>query len=103
MTHYAKLPISPQQVKSELCLRYFWNFCLHSDFDFFTKRSFLQEVADSFQKIYSGEIKTIGISTPPRTGKSYITSLYCAWWLGKNPTKCIMRNTVTATLYNKFS
>lgn len=40
---------------------------------------------------------------PPRSGKSYITSLYCAWWLGKNPELSVMRNTVTSSLYRKFS
>ena len=40
---------------------------------------------------------------PPRAGKSYITSLFCAWRLGRNPTTSVMRNTCTATLYLKFS
>ena len=40
---------------------------------------------------------------PPRAGKSYVVSLFCAWMLGRNPTESIMRNTCTATLYDKFS
>jgi len=40
---------------------------------------------------------------PPRAGKSYITSLFCAWTLGNNPKESVMRNTCTATLYAKFS
>ena len=40
---------------------------------------------------------------PPRAGKSYITSLFCAWTLGKNPDKSVMRNACTATLFLKFS
>ena len=40
---------------------------------------------------------------PPRAGKSYITSLFCAWTLGRNPTESVMRNTCTATLFIKFS
>lgn len=40
---------------------------------------------------------------PPRAGKSYITSLFAAWMLGKNPEGSVMRNTCTATLYDKFS
>lgn len=40
---------------------------------------------------------------PPRAGKSYITSLYAAWFLGKRPELSVMRNACTATLYNKFS
>lgn len=49
------------------------------------------------------EIMSGAVSMPPRAGKSYLTSLYCAWWLGRNPTKCVMRNTVTTELYHKFS
>lgn len=40
---------------------------------------------------------------PPRAGKSYTTSLFCAWTLGKKPEDSVMRNTCTATLYQKFS
>ena len=40
---------------------------------------------------------------PPRAGKSYVTSLFCAWVIGRNPTESVMRNTCTATLYLKFS
>lgn len=40
---------------------------------------------------------------PPRSGKSYITSLYCAWMLGRNPQGSVMRNCATARLYNIFS
>lgn len=88
----------------ELARRRFWQFCLYYDREFFTKRSFLKEVADAFQAIQDSEraIK-IAVSLPPRAGKSYITSLFCAWWLGRNDTKTVMRNTVSATLYNKFS
>lgn len=54
-------------------------------------------------RIFRGEIKTLAVSMPPRAGKSYITSLYCAWWLAKNNEQCVMRNTVTSSLYRKFS
>ena len=40
---------------------------------------------------------------PPRAGKSYITSLYSAWVIGKNPSGSVMRNCCTSTLYDKFS
>ena len=87
--------------------QHFWLFCLYYDYDFFTKRKFLKEIALAFQYLYE-EYKNdnavkISISLPPRSGKSYITSLFCAWWLGKEPTLSVMRNTCTATLYKKFS
>jgi predicted phage terminase large subunit-like protein len=64
---------------------------------------FLHEVAVAFQEVEERKIKSLSVSMPPRAGKSYITSLFCAWTLGRNPTESIMRNTCTATLYAKFS
>lgn len=89
--------------RQELARRSFWDFCLYYDRELFTARPFLREVADSFQEISSGSIKSLSVSMPPRAGKSYITSLYCAWSLGNHPTESVMRNTCTATLYAKFS
>ena len=40
---------------------------------------------------------------PPRAGKSYITSLFCAYWLAQFPELSVMRNCCTATLYQKLS
>jgi predicted phage terminase large subunit-like protein len=92
-----------QEAKKELARRNFWDFCLYYDVDFFTKRAFLKQIADGFMKIHNGEILRLSVSMPPRAGKSYITSLFCAWTLAKKPTESVMRNTCTATLYEKFS
>jgi hypothetical protein len=73
------------------------------DHEFFRSRPFLKDVAIAFQKVEEGSIKSLSVSMPPRAGKSYITSLFCAWRLGRNPTTSVMRNTCTATLYLKFS
>jgi len=54
-------------------------------------------------RIHNGEIRHLSVSLPPRAGKSYITSLFCAWTLAKRPTESVMRNTCTARLYEKFS
>jgi predicted phage terminase large subunit-like protein len=89
--------------KREVAKRDFWQFCLYYDEKFFTDRAFLKEIAIAFQKIEMGEMKSLSVSMPPRAGKSYITSLFCAWTLGRNPTESVMRNTCTATLYAKFS
>lgn len=90
-------------VFQELARRNFWFFCLYYDRDFFEKRTFLKEVAEAFQQVEQGEIMSLSVSMPPRAGKSYITSLFCAWTLLKNPIESVMRNTCTATLYLKFS
>jgi predicted phage terminase large subunit-like protein len=90
-------------LKKELARRDFWEFCLFYDKEFFLDRLFLKEIALAFQEIAEGKINSLSISMPPRAGKSYITTLFCAWTLGKYPTESVMRNTCTATLYVKFS
>ncbi len=94
-------------LESELCRRNFWEFCLFMDKDFFEKRAFLKEVADALMRVFieykAGRAIKIAISMPPRAGKSYIVSLFCAWWLGKFPEESIMRNTCTSRLFSKFS
>lgn len=85
----------------------FWEFCLYYDSDFFSRRPFLEKVADVFQFIYDeykqGRAAVGSVSLPPRSGKSYITSLFCAWWLGNLPELSVMRNSCTSRLYQKFS
>lgn len=86
----------------------FWCFCCFWDWDFFrNKRRFLKEVALLFQEVAdeyaNGRAMTVSISMPPRAGKSYITSLFAAWWIGTHPTLSVMRNTCTASLYQEFS
>jgi predicted phage terminase large subunit-like protein len=90
-------------LRMELARRDLWQFCLYMDADFFNQRPFLKEVAEAFQRIEEGKIKSLSVSMPPRAGKSYITSLFCAWTIGRNPSESVMRNTCTATLYVKFS
>jgi len=92
-----------QALRVELAKRDFWAFCLFYDSEFFTKRIFLKEVATAFQEIETGELKSLSVSMPPRAGKSYITSIFCAWILGRNPSESVMRNACTATLFLKFS
>jgi len=96
-----------EEINRALSVYEFWEFCLYYDNQFFSERPFLQKVADAFQQVYTkyseGIAITAAISMPPRAGKSYITSLFCAWWLGKFPTVSVMRNTCTSSLYKKFS
>jgi len=90
-------------LKIELARREFWAFCTFYDPEFYSKRAFLKDVATAFQQIETNEVNAISVSMPPRAGKSYITSLFCAWVLGRNPAESVMRNACTATLYLKFS
>jgi predicted phage terminase large subunit-like protein len=91
------------ELKLQLAYLEFWEFCLLYDREFFRSRLFLQDVARSFQEIHEGNLKSLSVSMPPRAGKSYITSLFCAWILGRRPDQSVMRNTCTATLYLKFA
>ncbi len=90
-------------LRMELRRRDFYRFCLYYDGDFFSSRPFLKDIAHAFQEVEDKKIKSLSVSLPPRAGKSYITSLFCAWTLGKNPDQSVMRNACTATLFLKFS
>ena len=86
----------------------FWAFCCYYDEDFFRhKRRFFKPVALLFQTVINEYVKgnaiSISVSMPPRSGKSYVTSLFAAYWLARFPELSVMRNTCTATLYQKFS
>lgn len=93
----------PDPILQAVARRNFWAYCLYWDPDFFGRRPFLYKIAVEFQRIADGEINSLSISMPPRAGKSYITSLFCAWLIGRNPSGSVMRNSVTIRLYNKFS
>lgn len=86
----------------------FWSYCLYMDYKFFSKRAkILKDVAVLLQKVYDAYkadiVISIAVSLPPRTGKSYIISMFSSYMLGHWPTKSIMRNSCTATLYEKLS
>lgn len=101
------IPYIDEQINIALSRYDFWEFCLYYDDEFFTKRTFLKEVANGFQWLYEeykqGRSKKISISMPPRSGKSFTLSLFIAWWLGQFPELSVMRNCCTDTLYKKFS
>jgi predicted phage terminase large subunit-like protein len=129
MNSYSLLETEIQKIASiELSKRDVWEWCLYYDNDFFTKRTFLKVIAYSFQWLIQkeetpqhiidfvkSEVKEkeyhwsgsnprkIGVSLPPRAGKSYVISACSAWALGKFPKESIMRNSCTDRLYQKFS
>jgi predicted phage terminase large subunit-like protein len=90
-------------LRQELARRSFFHFCRYYDRDFIRSRPFVKDICEAFQEVEDKKIKSLSVSLPPRAGKSYITSLFCAWTLGKNPDKSVMRNACTATLFLKFS
>lgn len=95
------------ELKRRESLSDFWAFCLYYDPLFFARRPFLKDVADAFMRVYrsysANIIYRLAVSMPPRAGKSYISSLFIAWMLGKFPRESVMRNCCSAQLYNKLS
>jgi predicted phage terminase large subunit-like protein len=82
----------------------FYSFCVWMDPKFFTPgKPHLKQIAEAFQEVAEGKIKKLMISMPPRAGKSYETSLFCAWMIGRQPEGSIMRNSYAAELAEKFS
>jgi len=82
----------------------FYSFCAWMDPKFFTPgKPHLKQIAEAFQKVAEGTVKKLMISMPPRAGKSYATSLFCAWLVGRQPEGSIMRNSYAAELAEKFS
>lgn len=91
--------VEPLEAKDD-----FYKFCVYMDPDFFTPgKPHLKEIAEAFQKVEEGIIKKLAVSLPPRAGKSYITSLFCAWTFGRHTDGSIMRNSYAAKLAEKFS
>lgn len=112
-------------IQSGLAFHSAWEFCLYMDEEFYSKRLFLQVVADTFQYLIQGDktpkdiIERIKSSKyvkkfnynpkeayaamSPRAGKSYCLTLCCAWGLGKYPIEAILRSSSSQKLYRKFS
>jgi predicted phage terminase large subunit-like protein len=112
-------------IQSGLAFHSAWEFCLYMDEEFYTKREFLQVVADTFQYLIQGDetpsdiIERIKSSKyvkkfnynpreayaamSPRAGKSYCLTLCCSWGLGKYPIEAILRSSSSQKLYRKFS
>jgi predicted phage terminase large subunit-like protein len=83
----------------------FYEFCVYYDPKFYTPgKQHLKLIANSLQEVADGKVKKLAVSLPPRAGKSYTLSLFCAWILGKHQNNgSIMRNSYAAKLAEKFS
>lgn len=85
----------------------FWSYCLYNNPTFFLRRQFLKTVADALQRAFdaynAGNIYRLAMSLPPRSGKSYISTLFVTFCIGHHPEESVMRNCCDATLYVKLS
>lgn len=93
-----------KELTIELSKKDFYTFCKYIDPIFFTDgKWYLKQIAYALQEVAEGKLKKLAISLPPRAGKSYIMSLYCAWVLGRDHNASIMRNSYAAKLAEIFS
>ena len=105
------LPIDARKVDQafQVLLRdQFYPFCQFMDPMFFTRlKPHLGEIASALQSVTNGQVKCLMMSLPPRAGKSYTVSLWCAWMIGRGWLKreetSIMRNSYGQSLAEKFS
>ena len=85
----------------------FWAFCRYIDPPFFARRPFLKTVANAFARIAvayeNGRVRRLAVSLPPRAGKSYLSTIFITWMLGRHPEGSVMRNCCSSPLYNKLS
>lgn len=49
------------------------------------RRKILRPLVDDLQTLADGEIEFLGVSMPPRTGKSTLCIMFMTWIMGKNP------------------
>jgi len=82
---------------------HFWAYCYYMNPEFFEKRRFLKDIAIILNELINGDLLRVSVSLPPRAGKSYLATLLASYTIGKFPEESVMRNSCTATLYNKFS
>ena len=109
--YYKLCSLSSKRKRLETLKAYgdFWHFCIYMDYGFFKSReSILKPIACDMQRLIRPlpgmtELDMLNVSLPPRTGKSYLCTLFNAWAIGHFPHESIMRNTVTGTLHEKFT
>jgi hypothetical protein len=71
--------------RAQLCHDDLIEFCKHMDPNYKVGKHH-RRLADLLMKMERGEEDRIGVSVPPRHGKSQLVSIYFpAWYLGRNP------------------
>lgn len=64
----------------------------------------IRQIANALERVERGELKRLIISVPPRHGKSTLTSsIWAAWFLGRNPDKRVVVASYGADLSIKAS
>jgi len=91
-----------QRKLAQTCRNDLIEFCKHMDPNYKVGRHH-RRLADLLMKMERGEEDRIGVSVPPRHGKSQMVSIYFpAWYLGRNPDKKVLMVSHTADLAVDF-
>jgi len=64
--------------------------------------SVLKPVVDKMQDLADGKLDVLGISMPPRVGKTTLGLLYICWRAGRQPNKSILSAGYSGSLVNSF-
>ncbi len=100
------------ELDKELSRREFWEYLKLSDGKFFKEsRPHLKQLADTLQAFYQKELlnedgkpySILGISLPPRVGKSYTLTKFCQWILGNDNSKKIATVSYNEAMAGEFS
>ena len=107
------MQIKLQDIEIELARRDFWDFLKTVDPSFFKEsRPHLKKLAITLQAFFEGTLinentgkpyTMLGLSLPPRTGKSYSLTKFCAWVLGQSILNQIATVSYNETLASDFS
>lgn len=77
-----------------------WNFSPENKF--YTNRfCVMKDWAENLQKLEDGEYDILGLSAPPRSGKTGIGTLFLTWNMGRHPEKSMTFNTHTSKMSRK--
>lgn len=91
-----------QRKLAQTCRNDLIEFCKHMDPNYKVGRHH-RRLADLLMKMERGEEDRIGVSVPPRHGKSQMVSIFFpAWYLGRNPDKKVLMVSHTADLAVDF-
>lgn len=91
-----------QRKLAQTCRDDLIEFCKHMDPNYKVGKHH-RRLADLLMKMERGEEDRIGVSVPPRHGKSQMVSIFFpAWYLGRNPDKKVLMVSHTADLAVDF-
>lgn len=99
--------MNPQEAKKELARRElarrnFKDFVLYT-FDDYDLNWHHEKIMQTLQKVFTGEIKRLAITMPPRHGKSELASIrFPAWVLGKDPNRKVVTASYGSDLASDF-